>query len=53
MSVWWSVTHKQMTVLYTTDRYPAGHAAQSEMMCVCECWNKDEGQNICVRERQG
>lgn len=36
MSVRWSVTHKQMTVLYTTDRYPAGHAAESEMVCVLE-----------------
>lgn len=34
------MTHKQMTVLYTTDRYPAGRAAESEL--VCACWNKDE-----------
>lgn len=51
MSVWWSVTHKQMTVLYTTDRYPAGRAAESEMVCVLEQrWG--ENLYVCVRERQ-
>lgn len=30
--LWWLVTHKQMTVLYTTDRYLAGH---TEERCVC------------------
>lgn len=50
MSVCWSVTHKQMTVLYTTDRYPAGRAAESEMVRVLE---QRWGENLCmcVRER--
>lgn len=34
MSVW-SVTHEQMTVLYTTDRFLAGRTAESKMVCVC------------------
>lgn len=37
-----------MTVLYTTDRYLAGRAAESEL--VCACWNKDEC--VCERERK-
>lgn len=33
---WRSVTHKQMTVLYTTDRRPAGRAAESGLVRVSE-----------------
>lgn len=35
MSMWCLVTHKQMTVLYTTDHYLAGHTEKSEV-CVLE-----------------
>lgn len=47
MSVWRSVTHKQMTVLYTTDHYLAEYTAEREMVCVfvhvfmiCVCTRK-------------
>lgn len=46
MSVRWLVTHKQMTVLYTTDRYLAGHAAESEIVCVLEQGGGVEGQCV-------
>lgn len=44
---------KRMTVLYTTERYLAGHTAAREMMCPLER-RQGEGQSVsCLRERVG
>lgn len=52
MSVRWSVTHKLMTVLYTTDRYPAAHTAEREMVCLLELLGGWEDNVLCVCGRE-